>query len=120
MWFLKLDCDLSDVLDFFDWVAVQDAMKNSTLVQRDFVPLQLTFTLKQGLLRLSADDKAVLELECANMVQQWESRPRLRSAFLVHVSGKRPFLALIRMLCVSNDLEFILKGTLETVLNMGR
>ena len=70
---------------------LEDAMRNNTLSQRDTLPLQLSFTLKQGFLRLSSRQSSatspgsvrtwnpILELECDNMVQEFESRPRLKS-----------------------------------------
>lgn len=66
---------------------LEDAMRDNTVRQRDILPLQLSYTLKQGLVRLSTRHKTetgqfwstILELECDNVVQEWESRPRLKS-----------------------------------------
>lgn len=66
---------------------LEDAMRDNTIRQRDILPLQLNYTLKQGLVRLSTRHitetgqswSTLLELECENVVQEWESRPRLKS-----------------------------------------
>ena len=66
---------------------LEDAMRDNTVRQRDILPLQLSYTLKQGLVRLSTCHRTetgqswstLLELECDNVVQEWESRPRLKS-----------------------------------------
>ncbi len=66
---------------------LEDAMRDNTVRQRDILPLQLSYTLKQGLVRLSTCRRTetgqswstLLELECDNVIQNWESRPRLKS-----------------------------------------
>jgi len=66
---------------------LEDAMRDNTVRQRDILPLQLSYTLKQGLVRLSTCRRTetgqswatLLELELTNVVQEWESRPRLKS-----------------------------------------
>lgn len=66
---------------------LEDAMRDNTVRQRDILPLQLSNTLKQGVFRLSTCRRTetgqswdtLLELECDNLVQEWESRPRLKS-----------------------------------------
>ena len=65
----------------------EDAMRDNTVRQRDILPLQLSSTLKQGLIRLSTCHRTetgqswstLLEIEFDNVVQDWESRPRLKS-----------------------------------------
>lgn len=66
---------------------LEDAMRDNTVRQRDILPLQLSNTLKRGVFRLSTCCRTetgqswntLLELECDNVVQEWESRPRLKS-----------------------------------------
>jgi hypothetical protein len=66
---------------------LKDAMRDNTVWQRDILPLQLSSTLKQGLIRLSTCHRTetgqswsiLLEIEFDNVVQEWESRPRLKS-----------------------------------------
>lgn len=66
---------------------LEDAMRDNTVRQRDILPLQLSHTLKQVVVRFSTRHqtetgqswKTLLELECDNVVQEWESRPRLKS-----------------------------------------
>lgn len=66
---------------------LEDAMRDNTVRQRDILPLQLSSTLKQGLVRLSTCHKTetgqswstLLEIEFDNVFQEWESRPRLKS-----------------------------------------
>lgn len=66
---------------------LEDAMRDNTVRQRDILPLQLSSTLKQGLVRLSTCHRTetgqswstLLEIEFDNVVQEWESRPRLKS-----------------------------------------
>lgn len=66
---------------------LEDAMRDNSVRQRDILPLQLSYTLNQGLFRLSTCVRTetgqswntLLELECDNVVQEWDSRPRLKS-----------------------------------------
>uniref|UniRef100_A0A0P6FFD1 Vacuolar protein sorting-associated protein 13D n=1 Tax=Daphnia magna TaxID=35525 RepID=A0A0P6FFD1_9CRUS len=66
---------------------LEDAMRDNTVRQRDILPLQFSSTLKQGLIRLSTCHRTetgqswstLLEIEFDNVLQEWESRPRLKS-----------------------------------------
>lgn len=72
---------------------LEDAMRDNSIRQRDILPLQLSYTLKQGLFRLSTCVRTetsqtwntLLELECDNVMQEWDSRPRLKS-YKFHLS----------------------------------
>ena len=91
---------------------LQDAVRDSDLTQRDVVTLQLKFTLKHGTVRLSSScqlssatvsrqSKTLLQLECDNVEQQWQSRPRLKS-FLFSISLGNVLLHD----CFTNDTQF--------------